>query len=336
MFKKAKYKLVEITSKFNHFYYIPLFGFVCWYILLFSIVGLWLGREGGRSYTHLQKALPLPLERLGAIISPVFFLIFVCIHSIIFCISMYLEFYHRKIGKLIMFIKPTVQIRLAFASISIGIIAQFFFIIQAGISVYYIQTKNKVAPHYAIYLATFGILVMISLVLNFTNYYIMGQYYRKYVNGEKWNKFTVSFIVKIVWLAVTITLTVTCCMFYVKRNIHVSSILEWCFHFWYGLLFAFWTYDLYPLTELRALRNRTSPEVVSNNSKFQSLKEKISFSHKLTSTRGTRMPDLPDMEGLNRIAPIAPIHSFMSSDKYSQYSEGLDMPTYPLNPYGNS
>ena len=336
MLKNAKYKIVEITSKFNQFYYIPLFGFVCWYILLFSLVGLWLGREGGKSYPHLQKALPLPLERLGAIISPVFFLIFICIHSIIFCTSMYLEFYHRKIGKLIKFIKPTAQRRLAFASISVGIIAQIFFIIQAAISVYYIQNKDRVAPHYAIYLATFGILVMISLVLNFTNYYIMGQYYRKYVNGEKWNKFTISFIMKIIWLVVTITLAVTCCVFYVKNKIHVSSILEWCFHFWYGLLLAFWTYDLYPLTELRALRNRTSPEAVFNKSIFQSLKEKLAFTHVLSSMKGTRMPDLPDMEKSKCAAPITPVHSFIGSDEDSQCSEGLDLPNYALSPYGNS
>lgn len=245
----------QITSKFNHFYFIPLFGLICWYTLLFALVGLWVSK-GSPSYPDFgEPETPIPLERVGVIMLPGFFITFIVIHSICFCSSMYLEFYHRKIGKLIKFIKPTLQKRLAYASITIGIFAQLFFIAQAIVNTVYLHRRERAASHYAVLLAIFGILVMISLALNFTNYYIMGQYYRQYVNGERWNKFTISFVVKICWLFVTLLLAVTTAVIYIKGNHRVSSFLEWAFHFWYGLLLAFWTYDLYPLTELRALRN---------------------------------------------------------------------------------
>ena len=261
--------LASLTTKFNHFYFIPLFGFFCWYGLLFGLVGAWVkdGHHTYPQYDELNK--PTPLERIGVIVEPGFFISFVIIHAFVFCISMYLEFYHRRIGKLIKFIKPTIQTRLAYASLTIGVIGQVFFVVQAIVSTVYIHNHARAKSHYAVLLASFAVLIMISLALNFTNYYIMGQYYRKYVNGERWNKFTISFILKIIWLIVTIALAVTCCVLYVKDLSTPSSILEWCFHFWYGLLMLFWTYDLYPLTELRALRQ-------SKKEKKQTLKSKLS------------------------------------------------------------
>lgn len=254
MFSFIKNNFISLTSHFNHFYFIPLFGLVCWYALCFTLIGLWVA-DGAKTYPQYEEnASPLPLQRIGVILAPIFFLTFIVIHAIIFCASMYLEFYHRKIGKLIKFIRPTLQKRLAYASIFVGIISQLFFIAQSVCGYIFITTGKRLINHYAELLATFAILVMISLALNFTNYYIMGQYYRKYVNGERWNKFTISFIIKIIWLVVTIFLAAICCAFYVRDRKDIADIFEWCFHLWYGLLLAFWTYDLYPLTELKALK----------------------------------------------------------------------------------
>lgn len=248
---------LEKAQRFNHFYFIPLFGLICWYTWCFTLIGLWVA-DGARTYPEYdENASPLPLQRIGVILAPGFFLSFVVIHSIVFCSSMYLEFYHRKIGKLIKFIKPELQKKLAWASLSVGVLAQLFFIAQSVCGYVFVSTMNRQANHYAELLAVFAILVMISLALNFTNYYIMGQYYRKYVNGERWNKFTISFILKIIWLVVTIFLAIICCAFYVKHRKDIADIFEWCFHLWYGLLLAFWTYDLYPLTELKALKQKS-------------------------------------------------------------------------------
>lgn len=259
--KKIEDVLVYVTSNFNHFYLIPLFGLVCWYTLVFGLVGMWVA-QGSRGYPEYgEPQSPMPLERIGAIVCPGFFVAFVAIHSVVFCVLIYLDYYHRKIGKLIKFIRPTLQKRLAFSSIAFGILAQIFFLVQAVVSTVFFQRNFRAAPHYAVMLATFAVLIMISLALNFVNYYIMGQYYRKYVNGERWNKFTISFIVKITWLIGTIATAILCSVFYVRKNVPLSLIFEWVFHFWYGLLLAFWTYDLYPLTELRALRKHgDSPE----------------------------------------------------------------------------
>ncbi|KAK6454444.1 Frag1/DRAM/Sfk1 family-domain-containing protein [Scheffersomyces xylosifermentans] len=263
------------TSKFNRFYLVPLFGLVCWYAMCLGLIGSWVS-HGSKSYPKYDEtSTPIPMERIGVILEPAFFITFVVIHAIVFCVSIYMEFYHRKIGKLIKFIKPDVQKRLAFASIFFGIIAQLFFIAQAVVGAVFIHKHKRKESHYAILLATFGILIMVSLALNFTNYYIMGQYYRRYVNGDRWNKFTISFIIKIVWLFVTIGLAVTTCVFYIKNNQTVSAIFEWIFHLWYGLLLAFWTYDLYPLTELRALRNKSNGEVEVKESKLQQIKKKL-------------------------------------------------------------
>lgn len=270
MFQKLKEVYINATSRFNHFYFIPLFGLICWYTLCFGLMGIWLAK-GAKPYPKYgETEVPLPLERIGMILQPGFFISFIVIHSVVFCSSMYLEYYHRKIGKLIKFIKPEQQRRLAYASLIVGGIAQLFFIAQAISGTVYVRAGLRASTHYAVLLATFAILVMISLGLNFTNYYIMGQYYRKYVNGERWNKFTISFVLKIIWLFVTLTVAIICCVFYVKKKKNVSSVLEWIFHFWYGLLLAFWTYDLYPLTELRALRNKSA------STEKHSIKEKVS------------------------------------------------------------
>lgn len=264
-----KQLVVDTLTSFNHFYFIPLFGFFAWYGLLFGLVGKWVA-DGGRSYPEYdENETPVPLERIGMILLPGFFIAFVFIHAFVFCASMYLEYYHRKIGKLIKFIKPTIQKRLAYASLILGAIAQIFLIAQAISGTVLVRRGHRKKSHYAVLLATFAILVMISLGLNFTNYYIMGQYYRKYVNGERWNKFTISFVLKITWLFVAATDAIICCVFYVKGKKDISSILEWIFHFWYGLLLAFWTYDLYPLTELRALRKQ--------NPEKKSVARRISF-----------------------------------------------------------
>lgn len=260
MLSFIKNNFVSLTTHFNHFYFIPLFGLVCWYVWCFVLVGLWVGK-GAKTYPEYDEtASPLPLQRIGVILAPAFFLTFIVIHSIVFCTSMYLEFYHRKIGKLIKFIKPTLQKRLAYASIVIGVIAQLFFIAQSVCGYIFVTTGKRQINHYAELLATFAILVMVSLALNFTNYYIMGQYYRKYVNGERWNKFTISFIIKIIWLAGTIFLAAICCGFYVHGRKDIADIFEWCFHFWYGFLMAFWTYDLYPTSELKALKQQSTPK----------------------------------------------------------------------------
>lgn len=248
-----KDKFIEVTSRFNHFYLIPLFGLICWYGWCFTLIGLYCS-EGFKTYPQYdENAAPLPLQRIGVILLPGFFLTFIVIHSIVFCCSIYLEFYHRKIGKLIKFIKPELQKRLGYASIFIGIIAQMFFIAQSVCGYVFVTSGQRALNHYAELLATFAILVMISLALNFTNYYIMGQYYRKYVNGERWNKFTISFIIKCIWLIVTVILAICCSVFYVKGRKDIADVFEWTFHLWYGLLLGFWTYDLYPLTELKAL-----------------------------------------------------------------------------------
>lgn len=270
MLNIIKQKFDSLTSSFNHFYFIPLFGLICWYVWCFALIGLWV-QEGCKTYPQYdENASPLPLQRIGVILAPAFFMTFIVIHSIVFCVSMYLEFYHRKIGKLIKFIRPELQKRLAFASIITGLIAQLFFIAQSVVGLIFVTKGAREANHYAELLATFAILVMISLALNFTNYYIMGQYYRKYVNGERWNKFTISFILKIIWLLVTIILAVVCCGFYVTGHKAIADIIEWAFHLWYGLLLAFWTYDLYPLTELKALKNN-SPK------RYTSIRQKLSF-----------------------------------------------------------
>ncbi|CAH2355823.1 hypothetical protein CLIB1423_35S00408 [[Candida] railenensis] len=277
-----KEKAGEFTSNFNHFYLIPLFGFICWYTLFLALVGIWCVR-GNQSYVAYDEFVkPLPLERIGAIEVPVFFCIFIFIHAIIFCISMYLEFYHRKIGKLIKFAKPHLQTRLAYASLVFGFIAQCFFVIQAVRSTVLIKQRKRAETHYAIFLAVFAILVLVSLALNFVNYYIMGQYYRQYVNGERWNKFTNSFLLKVIWLIVTIVLAVTTCVFYVTGKAKPSRILEWAFHFWYGLLLAFWTYDLYPITELKALREKANG--THEESTTRKLINKMSWSHHKTFT----------------------------------------------------
>lgn len=251
-------KYQEFTAKFNYFYLIPLFGFLCWYTLFLGLIGLWYARGSPIYPQYEQTVRPLPLERIGAIVSPVFFNIFIFIHVVTFCLSMYLEYYHRRIGKLIKFAKPKVQTLLANWSLAVGILAQLFFIIQSIVGTVLIQRGRRADTHYAVLLAVFGILVMISLALNFVNYYIMGQYYRNYVNGEVWNKFMISFVCKVVWWLTSLTLAVTTCIFYVKGNLKVSLIFEWTFHLWYGLLLAFWTYDLYPITEMRALREKAN------------------------------------------------------------------------------
>ncbi|ODV80135.1 uncharacterized protein CANTADRAFT_48984 [Suhomyces tanzawaensis NRRL Y-17324] len=275
MISSIKSAFINLTSKFNHFYCVPLFGLVCWYGLLFGLVGSWVAK-GAKAYPKYgESAVPLPLERIGVILEPVFFVVFAFIHAIVFCVSMYLEFYHRKIGKLIKFIKPTLQKRLAFASITIGIIAQVFFVTQSLVYSVYMHKYSRAHSHYAVLLAIFAILIMISLALNFINYYIMGQYYAKYVNGEKWNKFTISFILKITWLIVTISVAVICCIFYVKKKKAISSVFEWIFHFWYGLLLAFWTYDLYPLTELRALRKQGTETPPLKQEKVSVIRQKF-------------------------------------------------------------
>ncbi|KAL7664525.1 hypothetical protein ABC855_g3357 [[Candida] zeylanoides] len=233
--------------------------------------------EQNAQFFNLVLVRPLPLERIGAIVSPVFFNIFIFIHVVTFCLSMYLEYYHRRIGKLIKFAKPKVQTLLANWSLAVGILAQLFFIIQSIVGTVLIQRGRRADTHYAVLLAVFGILVMISLALNFVNYYIMGQYYRNYVNGEVWNKFMISFVCKVVWWLTSLTLAVTTCIFYVKGNLKVSSIFEWTFHLWYGLLLAFWTYDLYPITEMRALREKAN----NTRSKRSHVMNKLLWSKKV-------------------------------------------------------
>lgn len=300
--------LQKLFSKYNHFYLIPLFGFFCWYGLLFGMVGAWV-RDGSPTYPAYDESnVPTPLERIGVILEPGFFIAFVVIHAIVFCVSMYLEFFHRKIGKLIKFIKPKVQTRLAYASLSIGVIGQVFFVVQAIVSTVYIHNHARAKSHYAILLATFAVLVMVSLALNFTNYYIMGQYYRMYVNGERWNKFMISFVVKISWLVVTIALAVACCVLYVKGSKTPSSVLEWCFHFWYGFLMLFWTYDLYPLSEMKALQQnkrekRLFVQILTPWSREKSgytvdVSEMESGRSEMSPTASPQ-PELPQPAGLN-------------------------------------
>lgn len=321
MSNRVKDAFSSLTSKFNHFYLIPLFGLICWYALCFGLMGKWIA-DGAKSYPEYdEKETPLPLERVGMILLPGFFITFIVLHAIIFCISMYLEYYHRKIGKLIKFIKPTIQKRLAYASLVVGIIAQIFLIAQAVSGTVFVRMKQRQHSHYAVLLATFAILIMISLGLNFTNYYIMGQYYKKYVNGERWNKFTISFVVKITWLVVTIVVAVVCCIFYVKRQKDISSILEWVFHFWYGLLLAFWTYDLYPLTELRALRRQ---EADSESYPFDNRKLKFWSSKKFS---GHRLPEDNSMEKTGSdITAVSIVNSTMTSDDSSHFSHNISSP----------
>ncbi|EGV61668.1 hypothetical protein CANTEDRAFT_135607 [Yamadazyma tenuis ATCC 10573] len=245
--------------------------------------------EGSKVYPQFdENASPLPLQRIGVILCPGFFLTFVVIHSIVFCCSIYLEFYHRKIGKLIKFIKPDLQKRLGLASIVVGIMAQIFFIAQSVCGYVFVTQGKRMLNHYAELLATFAILVMISLALNFTNYYIMGQYYRKYVNGERWNKFTISFIVKIIWLVVTIMLAAICCGFYVRGRKDIADVFEWAFHLWYGFLMAFWTYDLYPLTELKSLK-RGAEKVPKRRFSFWN-KEKVDIVTHVTNADSNLTP----------------------------------------------
>lgn len=319
------------TSNFDHFYYIPLFGLVCWYTLILGVIGIWVA-DGSKAYPQYEAFdIPSPIERVGAIILPGFFMTFVLIHSIVFCVLMYLEFYHRKIGKLIKFIRPTLQKRLAFASIGIGILAQCFFFMQALVSTVYIHKEKRPPPHYAILLATFAILIMVSLSLNFVNYYIMGQYYKKYVNGERWNKFTISFILKVTWLSVTMLLAVVCCLFYVKEKTDIASIFEWAFHFWYGLLLAFWTYDLYPLTELRALR-KSGFDMPLNVPKSPS------FIGRLFKTKRALTLESPHLSPLEKrsmggFATITPTASVMTSNQLRQTSGNESILPHPPVPH---
>lgn len=318
MFKRIREKLDDLTLSFDHFYFIPLFGLFCWYGLVFGLMGIWIAHGSKKYPKYDENETPLPLERVGMILQPGFFIAFVVIHAAVFCTSMYLEYYHRKIGKLIKFIKPTIQRRLAYASLVIGIISQLFLIAQAVVGTVYVRKYARAKSHYAVLLATFAILVMISLGLNFTNYYIMGQYYRKYVNGERWNKFTISFVLKITWLFVTLVLAVVCCGFYVRGLKNVSSVFEWIFHFWYGLLLAFWTYDLYPLTELRALRKREGQ--AETGGARQAIRNKLSLrslSQKLTGKR--------DEEKDEAITSIVPISSLDGNSTRESAGE-LDSP----------
>lgn len=301
MFGRIREKFDALTLLFDHFYFIPLFGLFCWYGLVFGLMGIWIVHGSKKYPKYDENEKPLPLERVGMILQPGFFISFVVIHSAVFCTSMYLEYYHRKIGKLIKFIKPTIQKRLAYASLVIGILAQLFFIIQAVVGTVYVRKHARAKSHYAELLATFAILVMISLGLNFTNYYIMGQYYRKYVNGERWNKFTISFVLKITWLFVTLVLAVVCCGFYVRGLKNVSSVFEWIFHFWYGLLLAFWTFDLYPLTELRALRKREHQ--LENGGAREAIRKKLSLRSLSQKLTGHRDPDKE--ETVTSIVPIS-------------------------------
>lgn len=290
MFKSIKDLFIKLTSRFNHFYFIPLFGLICWYVWCFALIGVWVS-EGSKTYPEFEEnATPLPLQRIGVIFLPGFFVTFIILHSIVFCCSQYLEFYHRKIGKLIKFIKPELQKRLAYASIAVGILAQLFFIAQSICGLVFVTLGKRLLNHYAELLATFAILVMISLALNFTNYYIMGQYYRKYVNGERWNKFTISFILKISWLIVTIILAATCCGFYVKGRKDIADVFEWCFHLWYGLLMAFWTYDLYPLTELKALKKQTSKTPKRKFSFWNKEKKSLDINTHITNANSDLTP----------------------------------------------
>lgn len=291
----------SITSKFNHFYLIPLFGLVCWYTLVFGLIGIYSHRGFTTSPMYGENAVPLPLERIGMIYNPGFFISFVVIHSLVFCSLMYLEFYHRKIGKLIKFIRPTLQTRLAYASIAIAIVAQLFFIGLAVAGTLLVRNYKRAASHYAALLATFAILVMISLALNFTNYYLMGQYYRKYVNGERWNKFTISFILKIIWLTVTLSLLLLTVGFYSAKHKNIADVLEWTFHIWYGLLLAFWTYDLYPLTELRALRARSASHLEDDH---KPLLEKLRFWQTKTQPEPVVMSVTPTSSGSNSVGEL--------------------------------
>lgn len=328
MFGKVRELFNSVTSNFNHFYFVPLFGLLCWYILLFGLMGSWI-HNGSKAYPKYdENETPLPLERVGMILQPGFFLTFVVIHSVVFCTSMYLEYYHRKIGKLIKFIKPTVQKRLAYASLFFGVIAQMFFIAQAISGTVYVRKHARETSHYAVLLATFAILVMISLGLNFTNYYIMGQYYRKYVNGERWNKFTISFMLKIIWLVVTIAVAVVCCAFYVQKVKDVSSVLEWIFHFWYGLLLAFWTYDLYPLTELRALRKNQQIEKKSSiKDRLAIWRSKTFTGHRSNESNNENGDVVKDEKNEHAITSMVATDSSINGEQSSAYSIGeLDSP----------
>ncbi|CCH42133.1 putative membrane protein [Wickerhamomyces ciferrii] len=221
----------------NYWFLVPFIGQIPWLGMLIAMLSAW--NLQGRPLYWFAKPDQIPpyISYIGATNLRPLFISCAGAQGLFYEATLVIEFFLRRSGKLQYWFKKDER-NLLFSAIILGAIGELGILFVAIFSI-----KKYDTVHHAM-LGVFLAFICLSGICLITENCLMGLHYQKiHVSHKYWNKFTISFYLKLTYIVLAIVFAICFGGF---QNNTISSIFEWTLAFWYITIFWILTWDLFP------------------------------------------------------------------------------------------
>ncbi len=238
--------MVNVFKQFfhlkNYWFMVPIIGFIPWLGMLITMLICWAAQGHPLYPFNSGYQYPVYISYIGATNLRPLFISCAGWQGLFYTITLLVEYFLRKTGRLQYWFKKDER-NLLFAACILGIIGSLGILFVAIFSI-----KNYDNVHHAM-LGVFLAFICLSIICLCAQYCMMGLHYRNiHVHHKYWNKFTISFYLKVFFVVAAIIFAIC---FGAVSNRSVSSCFEWTLAFWYIVIFLIFAWDLFPAAKRR-------------------------------------------------------------------------------------
>ncbi|CDR42355.1 CYFA0S09e01838g1_1 [Cyberlindnera fabianii] len=311
----------------NLYFLIPIIGMIPWTGMLITMLICW-GVQGHPIYAFIgRKQSPVYISHIGATNLQPLFISASGWQGLFYLLTILTEYLLRKQGKLQYWFKKSERNAL-FTAVVLGGIGQLGVLLCSCFNI------KKFRRAHSVFLGIFIVGVFFSLVAILVQYYLMGKHYQKiHVSHKYWNKFMVSFWLKLLWTVVAAALA---CAFEGVSSDSLSGRFEWTLAFWYTFLWFIFAWDLFPA----AKNHHKNQPYIHDWSKYgyylyeknfgsSDGNEKRASSPVLSQERQDTLVDHNGEQG------AIPTNREFNDEELEQYPVTSDRETYPI-PHGQN